>query len=113
MSRTRPQATEVRFVEHDRGAAFPEILRFLREWSQSQPGVGGKCPESAEVGSARLGELIDHADRLVGVVRASRAETGKQAGCVLVVEVWVLVKEEPPPIHNIGGVDDPPPKWSS
>ena len=47
-----------------------------------------------EVGSARLGEFVDHTDRLVGVVRAG---IGRRYGCFLVDEVWILLKKEPPP----------------
>ena len=61
---------------------------------------------SVEVGSARLGDLVEHADRLVGFVRAVRAGIRERYGCFLVSEVRVLLKKEPPPVRNVGGVND-------
>jgi hypothetical protein len=59
-----------------------------------------------EVGSTRLGDLVEHADRFVGVVWAVRADISERSGCFLVSEVRVLLKKEPPPVRNIGGVND-------
>ena len=68
--------------------------------------VSVNFPESAEVRSTRLGELAEHADRLVGVLRAIRVHTKKRSLSFLASEVWVLLEEETPPVCNIGGVND-------
>src|ERR1700722_6066274 len=62
-----------------------------------------QAPGSVEVGPARLGDLVEHADHLVGVVWAG---IGERCGCLLVSEVRVLLKKEPPPVSNVGGVND-------
>src|SRR5690242_12989164 len=61
---------------------------------------------SEEVGSARLGNLVEHADRLVGVIWALRGDIREPGGCFLVSEVRVFLKKEPPPVCNVGGVND-------
>lgn len=65
-----------------------------------------QCPESAKVGATRLGEFADHADCLIGVISAVRTDTTKRSGRFLVTELWVLLQEEPPPVRNVGGVND-------
>jgi hypothetical protein len=60
------------------------------------------CPGSAEVGSTGLGDLAQHADRLVGVVWD---HFSKRSGWVLFSKVRVLLKEETPPVCNVGGVN--------
>jgi hypothetical protein len=57
-------------------------------------------------GSARLGDLAEHAGRLVGVVWAVQAGARERSGYFLVCEVRVLLKKEPPPVRNVGRVND-------
>ena len=61
---------------------------------------------SVEVGPARLGDLVEHADRLVGVFWAVRVDIRQRSWCFLVSEVRVLLKKEPPPVRNVGGIND-------
>lgn len=63
-------------------------------------------PDSEEVVSARLGDLVEHADRLVDVVWDLRAGIRERSGYLLVSEMRVLLKKEPPPVGNVGGVND-------
>jgi len=54
------------------------------------------------------GERVDVVARggLVGVVWAVRADIRERSGCFLVSQMRVLLKKEPPPVRNVGGVND-------
>ena len=60
------------------------------------------------VGREFDGERVDVVARggLVGVVWAVRADIRERSGCFLVSQMRVLLKKEPPPVRNVGGVND-------
>lgn len=87
-------------------AGFVEDLRTALAATTTERLAGVSRPRSAKVRPARVGDLVQNANHLIGVVSAVLAGVGEQFECFLISEMWVLLQKEALAVLKVSGVND-------